>query len=225
MCGSSTVVVYWIRAARMAEPGAGGDLPGDDRGAAATGGPGTGTSPEQILQTGNLLLRGFIVDRAQRTSDGASAAVPELGMTEQLQGDPATKKLSECLRKIGDELDGNMELQRMIEQVQNNPPKEVFFRVATEMFADGNFNWGRVVALFYFACKLVLKALCTKVPEMIRAIINWTMEYLRDHVVQWIQIQGGWDGLLSYFGTPTWQTVGVFLAGVLTATFAFYRMS
>ncbi|MEE6482659.1 hypothetical protein FKM82_013310 [Ascaphus truei] len=171
MCGSSTVVVYWIRAARMAEPGAGGDLPGDDRGAAATGGPGTGTSPEQILQTGNLLLRG------------------------------------------------------MIEQVQNNPPKEVFFRVATEMFADGNFNWGRVVALFYFACKLVLKALCTKVPEMIRAIINWTMEYLRDHVVQWIQIQGGWDGLLSYFGTPTWQTVGVFLAGVLTATFAFYRMS
>lgn len=45
----------------------------------------------------------------------------------------------------------------MIEQVQSNPPKEVFFRVATEMFADGNFNWGRVVALFYFACKLVLK--------------------------------------------------------------------
>lgn len=46
---------------------------------------------------------------------------------------------------------------RMIADVDTNSPREVFFRVAAEMFADGNFNWGRVVALFYFASKLVLK--------------------------------------------------------------------
>lgn len=45
----------------------------------------------------------------------------------------------------------------MIEQVGCDAPKKLFFRVAKEMFADGTFNWGRVVALFYFACKLVLK--------------------------------------------------------------------
>ncbi|XP_053546798.1 apoptosis regulator BAX [Bombina bombina] len=220
----------------MAERGPGGDVPEEDSGNIGAGdkggrnstsqGDGSATSSEQILQTGSLLLRGFIADRVQRSPNMASADVPELGNTEELQcGDSSTKRLSECLRKIGDELDGNMELQRMIEQVQNNPPKEVFFRVATQMFADGNFNWGRVVALFYFACKLVLKALCTHVPHMIRTIINWTMEYLREHVLQWIRDQGGWEGLLSYFGTPTWQTVSVFLAGVLTASFAIYRMS
>ncbi|KAG8567790.1 hypothetical protein GDO81_013777 [Engystomops pustulosus] len=186
---------------------------------------GRGISTEQILQTGSVLLRGFIADRVQRSEVPDTTGVPELGAAEQLQVNPSTKRLCECLRKIGDELDGNMELQRMIEQVHGNPPKEVFLQVATEMFADGNFNWGRVVALFYFACKLVLKALWSHVPQMIRTIIDWTMEYLRDHVVQWIRDQGGWEGLLSYFGTPTWQTVGVFLAGVLTATVAIWRYS
>lgn len=45
----------------------------------------------------------------------------------------------------------------MIAAVDTDSPREVFFRVAADMFSDGNFNWGRVVALFYFASKLVLK--------------------------------------------------------------------
>ncbi|XP_066483569.1 apoptosis regulator BAX-like isoform X3 [Tiliqua scincoides] len=120
---------------------------------------------------------------------------------------------------------GTVLLKCMIDQVQAYPPKEVFFRVATEMFADGTFNWGRVVALFYFACRLVLKAICAKVPELIRTVIGWTMEYIREHVLNWIQAHGGWEGLLSYFGTPTWQTIAVFAAGVLTASLTFWKMS
>nr|XP_033817750.1 apoptosis regulator BAX isoform X2 [Geotrypetes seraphini] len=113
----------------------------------------------------------------------------------------------------------------MIAQVSTDSPREVFFRVAMEMFSDGNFNWGRVVALFYFACKLALKALCAKIPELIRTFINWTMDYLREHLLHWIQEQGGWQALLSYFGTPTWQTVGIFVAGVLTASLTIWKMS
>ncbi|XP_015274021.1 PREDICTED: apoptosis regulator BAX-like [Gekko japonicus] len=185
-----------------------------------------GTTSDQILKTGTVLLKGFIRDRAQRCGDsGYDALIAELGGSESQPCDPSTKRLSECLRRIGDELDGNTELQRMIEQVQAYPPKEVFFRVAADMFADGTFNWGRVVALFYFACKLVLKAICTKVPDLIRTIISWTMEYIQEHIMAWIQAQGGWEGLLSYFGTPTWQTIAVFAAGVLTASLTFWKMS
>lgn len=111
---------------------------------------------------------------------------------------------------------------RMIENSSLSPTREVFMRVAYEIFSDGKFNWGRVVALFYFACRLVIKvrlffqkrlklnkpmvaslpdintssqntqALVTQVPDIIRTIINWTVDYLRENVINWIMEQGGW---------------------------------
>ncbi|PNI29179.1 BAX isoform 5 [Pan troglodytes] len=166
------------------------------------GGP---TSSEQIMKTGALLLQGFIQDRAGRMRGEA----PELAL-DPVPQDASTKKLSECLKRIGDELDSNMELQRMIAAVDTDSPREVFFRVAADMFSDGNFNWGRVVALFYFASKLVLKALCTKVPELIRTIMGWTLDFLRERLLGWIQDQGGW-------------TVTIFVAGVLTASLTIWK--
>ncbi|XP_022379608.1 apoptosis regulator BAX isoform X3 [Enhydra lutris kenyoni] len=166
------------------------------------GGP---TSSEQIMKTGALLLQGFIQDRAGRMG----GETPELAL-EQAPQDASTKKLSECLKRIGDELDSNVELQRMIAAVDTDSPREVFFRVAADMFSDGNFNWGRVVALFYFASKLVLKALCTKVPELIRTIMGWTLDFLRERLLGWIQDQGGW-------------TVTIFVAGVLTASLTIWK--
>ncbi|XP_073799592.1 BCL2 associated X, apoptosis regulator a isoform X1 [Danio rerio] len=112
----------------------------------------------------------------------------------------------------------------MLNNSNLQPTQDVFIRVAREIFSDGKFNWGRVVALFYFACRLVIKAISTRVPDIIRTIISWTMSYIQEHVINWIREQGGWDGIRSYFGTPTWQTVGVFLAGVITTALVIRKM-
>lgn len=45
----------------------------------------------------------------------------------------------------------------MINDSALEPTKDMFMKVAIEIFSDGKFNWGRVVALFYFACRLVIK--------------------------------------------------------------------
>uniref|UniRef100_A0A3Q2V329 BCL2 associated X, apoptosis regulator a n=1 Tax=Haplochromis burtoni TaxID=8153 RepID=A0A3Q2V329_HAPBU len=170
-----------------------------------------------------FVLYSFIYERVQRQGDGNNAVTREQLGGSQLT-DPKHKKLAQCLQQIGDELDGNVELQRMINDSSLCPTREVFMRVAYEIFSDGIFNWGREVALFYFACRLVIKALVTQIPDIIRTIISWTIDYLREHVINWIREQGGWEGIRSYFGTPTWQTVGVFLAGVLTTVLVIRKM-
>lgn len=45
-------------------------------------------------------------------------------------------------------------------------------RVAYEIFSDGIFNWGRVVALFYFACRLVIKVRETAMFGILKLINN-----------------------------------------------------
>nr|XP_010584819.2 apoptosis regulator BAX [Loxodonta africana] len=211
------------------------------------GGP---TNSEHIMKTGALLLQGFIQDRAKQMG----GETPELAL-ERVPQDPSTKKLSECLKRIGDELDSNLELQRMIAAVDTDSPREVFFRVAAEMFSDGNFNWGRVVALFYFASKLVLKVggcrtvflsdlgepghhevnPCSslykyKAPEVGKSLVGMKKQKKvregQKSSRKWNEIRLlslSQDGLLSYFGTPTWQTVTIFVAGVLTASLTIWK--
>ena len=45
----------------------------------------------------------------------------------------------------------------IIERISPADPRQSFLRVAREIFADGVYNWGRVVALFYFGFKLVMR--------------------------------------------------------------------
>ncbi|KAM4597700.1 apoptosis regulator BAX-like [Polymixia lowei] len=191
--------------------------------ASPAGGGDSGNNKEQLVELGSALLKDFIYERVRRhAGDSTELTRAQLGGGELC--DPKHKQLGQCLQQIGDELDGNVKLQSMINDSALSPTKDVFMKVAIEIFSDGKFNWGRVVALFYFACRLVIKALLTKVPDIIRTIITWTMDYLRENVINWIREQGGWEGIRSHFGTPTWQTVGVFLAGVLTTVLVIRKM-
>lgn len=74
--------------------------------------------------------------------------------------------------------------------MDTDSPREVFFRVASEMFADGNFNWGRVVALFYFASKLVLKVGSSRVvgPEVYPQVCDYLAEVRSGSGERWLCI-------------------------------------
>ncbi|XP_028268728.1 apoptosis regulator BAX-like [Parambassis ranga] len=191
--------------------------------ASHSGGGGRGNGKDQILEVSTLLLKDFVYEGVQRYGDSSITVT-----REQLGGgelsNPKHKKFGLCLRQIGDQLDGNQQFQMMINDPSLSPTKETFMRIAVEIFSDGKFNWGRVVALFYFACRLVIRAVKSQIPDIIRTIIHWTIDYLQEHVINWIIEQGGWEGIGSYFGTPTWQTVAVFMAGVIITVLVIRKM-
>ncbi|XP_068605851.1 apoptosis regulator BAX-like [Brachionichthys hirsutus] len=162
----------------------------------------------------------FIYRRLQRRDDGASVTRAQLGGRELT--DPDQRRLAEILYEFAEQMDGHPVLQSLINRVGVVPTRDVFVAVARNIFSDGTISWGRVVAFFYFACRLVIKALVAEIPGLIRAIVIWTMDYLSEHLVLWIRKQ--LEGIRAHFGTPTWQMVAIFLAGVLTTVLVIYKM-
>ncbi|XP_078450433.1 apoptosis regulator BAX isoform X3 [Lampetra fluviatilis] len=168
----------------------------------------------------------FILDRAERETEtvGPAPTLEELGGSPAEQEDKGVIEVANCLRLIGDELDRDQKLQEMIRNMPIESPRELFMRVAIQIFADGTFNWGRVVALFYFAYRLVMKAYSRQLLDIVKTIISWAVDFIRENVIQWIREQGGWEGVRTYFGTQTWHSLTMFAAGALVSALVLWRI-
>nr|XP_032837096.1 apoptosis regulator BAX isoform X1 [Petromyzon marinus] len=184
--------------------GASGDAAGVNAGAGGVATAGGEDSAGRAVRRGSVsdhinvqagqLLRRFILDRAESETEtvGPAPTLEELGGSPAEQEDKGVIEVANCLRLIGDELDRDQKLQEMIRNMPIESPRELFMRVAIQIFADGTFNWGRVVALFYFAYRLVMKAYSRQLLDIVKTIISWAVDFIREHVIQWIREQGGW---------------------------------
>ncbi|OBS58163.1 hypothetical protein A6R68_10709, partial [Neotoma lepida] len=152
------------------------------------------------MKTGGFLLQGFIQGRAWRTA----GETPELTL-EQPPQDASTKKLSECLSLIGDDLDSIMELQRTIADVNMDPPP---------------FTHPGSSSMWKLTCLLIATSAGASVQAN-QNHLGLTLDFLQEWLLVWIQDQGGWNSLLSYFRIPTWQTVATFVSGVVTASLTY----
>ncbi|ELU18007.1 hypothetical protein CAPTEDRAFT_135881, partial [Capitella teleta] len=130
-----------------------------------------------------------------------------------------------ALRRIGDELDSDEGLQDLLSRVTPDSPKNTFFSVAKEIFRDGVFNWGRVVALFYFAYKMIIKAIMCGLSTLplLRGIVEWVVQFITDHVASWIISRGGWEAIQEYFGATSLQLIAVASGVVLCLAYVVWR--
>nr|XP_060639065.1 apoptosis regulator BAX-like [Anolis sagrei ordinatus] len=193
------------------------------------GGPGMSDNVFHILRIGKALLIGFIRKLWQEYS-ASNPQVPPLEETTRedlsFEGgedtpDAATiTSLQDCMFRIWQELSSNSDFTSMVKGATGKNPLEVLADVSEHLFAD-RINWGRIVVFFYFAYRVIAQY----TPSWFRDVVGWAMTFLQNRLANWIQQQGGWEGLLSYFGTPTWQTIAVFVAGILAVSLTFWKIS
>ncbi|CAK6961968.1 apoptosis regulator BAX [Scomber scombrus] len=175
---------------------------------------------DAIIEQGAVVLRGYVIQRIHSSDPDRQVSSEDLGGLPDEQQDPQIKEVVKQLLKIADEMNRNAELQRLINQVPGNCAQDIFMKVARSIFVDG-INWGRVVALFHLAYKLIHRALTTNHLENIRLVINWVLQFIREQLYSWLVQQGGWQGVIR--GISQWRTVAVVASLVLVATFVYYR--
>ncbi|XP_072237197.1 apoptosis regulator BAX [Leuresthes tenuis] len=175
---------------------------------------------DPILEQGAVVLRGYVIERINTVDPSRHVCSEDLGGRPDEQQDPQIKEVVEQLLKIAEDLNRNAELQRLINQVQGNCAKDIFMKVARSIFADG-INWGRVVALFHLAYRLIYRALTTNHLDNIRRVISWVLQVIREQLYSWIVQQGGWEGVIRSFSR--WRTVTIVASVVLVAAFVYYR--
>ncbi|XP_060915724.1 apoptosis regulator BAX-like [Labrus mixtus] len=175
---------------------------------------------DPIIDQGAVLLRGYVIERINAQEPSRHVSPEDLGGRSSEQQDPKVKEMVEQLLKIADELNRNTELQQLINQVPGNCAQGIFMKVARNIFADG-INWGRVVALFHLAYRLIYKAITSNHEENIEIIISWFLQVIREQLHTWLVQQGGWVGVI--LGISRWRTVAIVASVVLVATFVYYR--
>uniref|UniRef100_H3D9M0 Zgc:153993 n=1 Tax=Tetraodon nigroviridis TaxID=99883 RepID=H3D9M0_TETNG len=175
---------------------------------------------DPILEQGAVVLRGYVIERIHVEQPSLHVSSEDLGGRSEEQRDPQTKEVVEQLLKIADDLNRNAEFQHLVSQVQGNCAQDVFMQVARSIFADG-INWGRVVALFHLAYRLILKALTTNHLENIRTVIGWVLQVIREQLYSWLVQQGGWAGVIQRFAR--WRVAAVVASVLLVGMFVYYR--
>lgn len=166
-------------------------------------------SEEDIGQQATVLLQRFIVERFEQDCVENAPTLAEIrGTEEESEHDRVWIEVGSLIREIGDALDRDQELQRMIDSVPEESTIDNIIAVAHVIFRDGEINWGRVIGLFYFAYQMCARAMSRfmdeNFPEWVNRLISAVVQFLVLKFADWIINRGGWLAIREYFGSPTW---------------------
>ncbi|XP_054463270.1 apoptosis regulator BAX-like [Anoplopoma fimbria] len=196
---------------------------------------GNGMSDARI---GEALIKEVIEEELR---DASSEDVPPLTplavevKTEQEQ--KIVTQLGKMIRVIGDRVRDDKEFQDAIDGVAcfSGSKWDRFKEVADKVFEHG-ITWERIAVLFYVAGKLAVRMVEAHLPQSVREILMWTVDFFRNNLLAWIREHGGWINSFSDLAVASMQSVSslsshsyglalIFVAGLALGSVITWRLT
>ncbi|XP_075937984.1 apoptosis regulator BAX-like [Anarhichas minor] len=167
---------------------------------------GNGMSDARI---GEALIKEVIEEELKDMSSEDVPPLTQLAVelkTEQEQ--KMVTQLGKMIRIIGDRVRDDKEFQDAIDGVacSSSSKWDRFKQVADKVFEQG-ITWERIAVLFYVAGKLAVKMVEAHLPQSVRDILKWTVDFFRNNLLGWIGDHGGWINSFSELAVASVQSV------------------
>ncbi|XP_049600298.1 apoptosis regulator BAX [Syngnathus scovelli] len=195
---------------------------------------GNGISDERI---GEALIKEVIEEELRNVpAEDIPPLTPLAVEIQSTQEKKLVTQLGKMIRIVGDKVKHDKEFQDAIDGLtyMDGSMWENFNKVANKVIEQG-ITWESIAVLFYVAGKLALKMVEAHLPQSVKNILVWTMDYFRVNLLGWIREHGGWINSFSELARTSMQNVGfnrqrystvlVFCSGVLIGSFFTWRMS
>ncbi|XP_041813886.1 apoptosis regulator BAX-like [Chelmon rostratus] len=196
---------------------------------------GNGMSDERI---GEALIREVIQEELRDVpSEDVPPLTPLARDVKSAQEQKMVTQLGKMIRIIGDRVKDDKEFQDAIDGVSccSGPVWERFNDVADKVFQPG-ITWERIAVLFYVAGKLAVRMVETHLPQSVKEILKWTVDFFKQNLLGWIREHGGWINSFSELAVASVQRVSsmssqsyglvlIFVAGLAIGSFITWRLT
>lgn len=165
---------------------------------------------------------------------------PLTPLTEDVKTEQEQKivtQLGIMIRIVGDRVKDDKEFQDAIDGVAlcSGSKWERFKEVGDKVFEHG-ITWERIAVLIYVAGKLAVRMVEAHLPQSVKDILKWTVDFFRNNLLGWIREHGGWINSFSELAGVSVQSVssmssntyGLFLffaAGLIIGSIVSWRLA
>uniref|UniRef100_A0A667W831 Bcl-2 Bcl-2 homology region 1-3 domain-containing protein n=1 Tax=Myripristis murdjan TaxID=586833 RepID=A0A667W831_9TELE len=118
-------------------------------------------------------------------------------------------QVAQMVRIVGDKLEHDTEFHDAIDGMFLGPgsKSERFMQLVNKVFEHGQITWGRIAVLLYVAGRLAVKMVEAHLPQSVKDILRWTLDYFRNTLLGWIRDHGGWINSFSELARAPMRSV------------------
>lgn len=196
---------------------------------------GNGMSDERI---GASLIKEVIKEELKDVPSEEVQSLTSLAVeVKTAQEKKMVTQLGKMIRIIGDRVKDDKEFQDAIDGVAccSGSKWDRFKEVADKVFQLG-ITWEKIAVLFYVAGKLAVRMVEAHLPQSVREILMWTVDFFRNNLLGWIREHGGWINSFSELAVASMQSVSpmsphtyglvvIFVAGLALGSFITWRLT